>query len=974
MLILINIFAKNKILKFVNMNVKSKVLSAGVLFFLGGNMLLAQQDTITKTTEIEEVVLTGSYGVKQTAEQVTGASVKVSGDALQKPSAVSIDGALQGQVAGFMSTASSGQPGAATITLIRGINSLTGSNNPLYVVDGVPIPSGDISGLLTTQNALSNLNPADIENVEVLKDGVATSIYGSRGSNGVILITTKSGRKGRSELNFLSEMGASTLAYDKFDMLNAEENVRLMGVSLFNVPGQTQYATLQDAVNAAAGPTIFDWNGSTNTDWYKAVSRNSPAFQRYNLTYSGGFNKFSIYSSLGYMQQEGLSRDSEFNRYNGMLKGIWEANDKLKMNFSINLSQTRQMGPADGSAFSNPMFAGRIMSPTQSLYAPDGSYNLDLYFLNRTFNPVAIQEANVTSGDFTKVLTTVGADYEIIDNLRFNTVFGYDKTTGDELQFWNPDFGDGYDPTDTNGNGIIVRNFTNRNIWNWYNFLHYNKTFAEKHDLSLSVGMEATRTEIFSDNVTKQGTPAGSRRTNLSNFINPIAASNSISKRGLVGYIGRASYTFNKYLTLTGTFRRDGYSGFSDYYGNFYGAGFAMDFGKTNLMPDQFRSLKLRGSYGENGNTTVGPYNKFPLYSVTAQYAGEEAGNVSNPGAGGVDGIFWEASKKMNVGLDFALKGKLNVTGSIDLYKNDNTSQIIAVPVPPSSGVGAIQMNQATSYSKGIEASLGLDLAKNASFNWTTKFNYSYNDSKVTDLTGDPTPTLIDGTKAFFPGHNPSEFYTRLWAGVDASNGNPLWYTDETRTTITNNVNDAKLSFTGKKALPTHIASWYNEMDYKGFKLSFLFNFQGDYSVYDRWAFVYDSDGAYSNLNQLSAQLYDSWTPDNIDATRPKVVRGGNRNSSNASTRYLYDGDHIRLKTLELGYRFTKNVLNVDGLNGIYVYVRGVNLWTHAFDKDLYFDPESNSNAFAYTASNLGIYDQTQPNLKQYLFGISVDF
>lgn len=956
------------------MNVKSKVLSAGVLFFLGGNVLLAQQDTITKTTEIEEVVLTGSYGVKQTAEQVSGASVKVSGDVLQKPAAVSIDGALQGQVAGFMSTASSGQPGAASITLIRGINSLMGSNDPLYIIDGVPVPAGDISGLLTTANALSNLNPADIENVEVLKDGVATSIYGSRGANGVILITTKSGRKGRSDLNFVSEMGTSKLAYDKFDMLNAAEHVQLMGMALFNVPNQTQYATLQDAVNAAAGPTFFDWNGTTNTDWYKEVSRNSPSFQRYNLTYSGGFNNFSIYSSLGYMQQEGLSRDSDFHRYNGMLKGIWDASEKLKMNFSVNLSRTNQIGPTDGSSFSNPMFTGRILSPTQALYAPNGSYNLDLFYLNPTFNPVAIQEANRASGEFSKILTSVGADYEIVKGLRFNSVFGLDKTIGDEVVFWNPDFGDGINAGDPNGNGNLYRTFSNRNVWNWYNFLHYNKTFNTKHDLSLSAGMEATRRELFSDSVSMQGTEAGSRKPYLSAFINPVDASNGITKSGLVGYVGRASYTYNKYLTLTGTFRRDGYSGFSDFYGNFFGAGFAVDFGKTNLMPDQFRTLKLRGSYGENGNTTVGPYSKFATYSSLGQYIGENAGNVSSPGAGGVDGIYWETSQKMNVGLDFALKGKLNITGNIDLYKNDNKDQIIPVPVPLSSGIGSISKNQATSYSKGIEASLGLDLAKSSVFNWSTKFNYSYNDTKVTDLSGDPNPTANDGVKAFFPGHNPTEFYTRLWAGVDASNGNPLWYTDATRTTITNNSTEAKLSFTGKKALPTHIASWYNEMDYKGLKLSFLFNFQGDYSVYDRWAFVYDSDGTYANVNQMSAALYDSWTPDNTDATRPKIVNGGNRNSSANSTRYIYDADHIRLKTLELGYRFSKNALNIEGLKGIYVYVRGVNLWTYAFDKDLYFDPESNSNAFGNTAANLGVFDQTQPNLKQYMLGFSVDF
>jgi len=953
------------------MNVKLKTISIAVAFFTGG-ALSAQSDkndSIKKETTIEEVVLTGSYGVKVPPERAAGATAKISGDALSKPSGVSIDNIIQGQAAGVMATASSGQPGANTITLIRGITSLSGSNNPLYVVDGVPIPSGDISGLLATQNALSLLNPADIESVEILKDGVATSIYGSRGANGVFVITTKSGRKGRSDLNFTSEIGGGNLAFDKSKTLNAQEHVKLYGMALFNAGS----AASQQAGEALA-TSAFGWDGKTNTDWYDAATRNSPSYQRYNLTYSGGVGNLSVYSSLGYMQQEGLDRSSTFDRYNGMLKGVWKASDKLSMNFSINLSQTKTSGPTDGSSFSNPTFTSRLLSPTQNIYNPNGSYNLDLFYINPTFNPLAIQDNDKTYGEFSKILTTVGADYNIVKGLRFNSVFGYDKTVSEEYTFWNPDFGDGLNPGDTNGNGNLFKYYGNRITWNWYNFLHYDKKFGEKHEIAASLGVEATRREVYTDSVSMQGTEAGSRDPYLSSFLNPIDATNSISRSGLVGYIGRASYTYSKFLTLTGTFRRDGYSGFTDFFGNFYGVGAAFDFGQAKLLPSQFQSLKLRASYGENGNTTVGPYSKFPTYSSLGQYFNSNAGGLANPGYGGESGIFWEVSKKSNIGLDFVVKGNLGITGSFDVFRNNNSSQIISVPVPGSSGVSSLFKNQADSYSKGFEANVGLDLFRGSDFNWNTKFLYSYTESKITNLSGDPSPTVQDGLKGYFPGHNPTEFYTRLWAGVDASNGDPLWYTDESRTNVTNDSNQAKLSFTGKKAMPTHIASWINDFSYKGFKLNFMFTFQGDYAVWDRWAFVTDSDGAYANLNQNEAALYDSWTPTNINASRPKIVNGGNRNSSANSTRYLYNGDHVRLKTLELGYRFTKEKLNVDGLKGLYVYFRGVNLWTYAFDKSLYFDPESNSNAFGTTAANLGVYDQTQPNMRQFMMGFSVDF
>lgn len=951
------------------MNVKLRVLSAGALFFVGGQLLLAQtkQDTVPKEKQIEEVIITGSYGIKQTAEQITGASVKVKSDQLERPSAVSIEGALQGQVTGLMSTASSGQPGANSITLIRGLGSLTSGNNPLYIIDGVPIPSGDISGLLTSQNALSLINPADIENIEVLKDGVATAVYGSRGANGVVVITTKSGKKGKSDVNFTTEIGAGDVAFEKFNMLNAEESTKLFGLSLFNAG---QAPTLQDGYDIAMAE--YAWDGVSNYDWNKAVRRANPAFSRYNVNYSGGVGNFLIYASLGYLQQEGISRDSKFDRYNGTLRADWKASDKFKMNMSINLSRSIQKGSTDGSSFGNPTFSGRLMSPTQSIYNPDGTYNTNLYYINATFNPVGIQNENLEKGMFNKVITSVGADYQFLPNFRYTSNFGLDYTSGNELLYWNPDFGDGLNQGDTNGNGNLYRNFNNYLTWNWYNFVHYNKVFAEKHDISISVGFEATRTEREFNGSQKQGFPAGTRIKYADAGTNAVDVTGSADFRSLVGYVGRVSYTFNKYLTIAGSFRRDGYTGFTDYYGNFWGTGLSFDFGKAGILPSFFKSLKLRASYGQNGNQAAGPYAKIDQYSYNGSYISSNAGFISNVAP--IEGLYWEKSDKSNIGLDFTLGKNGSIYGSMEIYKNNNTDQIFNVPNPASTGFTGLTKNLADSYSKGLEATLGFRVGNSEGLNWSTKFNYSYNDSRIKGLNGETSPTAIDGNKAWLPGHNPTEFYMRLWAGVDPKNGDPLWYTDDTKTTTTNNSGLAKLAFTGKNALPTHIGSWYNELNYKNFKLSFLVNYQGNYSVFDRWAFVYDSSGQYGYLNQLSSALYDSWTPDNTNASQPKYVYGGNKNANAASTRYLFDGDHIRLRNIELGYRFTKNALNIKGINGIYVYARGINLYTYAFDKNLYFDPESNSNAFAYTASNLGIYDQTQPNLRQYMLGFSIDF
>ncbi|MCQ9635853.1 SusC/RagA family TonB-linked outer membrane protein [Chryseobacterium sp. WG14] len=950
------------------MNVKLSVLSAGVLFFLGQTAFAqrTKNDTVPKENKIEEVVVTGSYGIKQTPEQITGSVGVIKGQILEKPTAVSLDNLLQGQSPGLMSTASSGQPGASAITLIRGLTSLTGDNNPLYVIDGVPIPSGDISGLLASQNALSMINPSDIADIKVLKDAVATALYGSRGANGVILITTKSGKKGRSQINYTSEVGGSDVAFEKMKMLNAEESTKLFGLSLYNSGDASSLAEGYDIAKSE-----FGWDGKSDTDWNSLVRRKNPFYTRHNLSYTGGSESFNIFASLGYLKQQGVARDASFDRYTGSLRADWKANDKLNLKFSSTFGRTVQKGPADGSSFSNPVFAGRIMSPTQNAFNEDGSYKVsDLYFTNPTFNPAALQDANVNKGTFNKVLSSVDLDYKFLPNFRFNSNIGIDYTTSSEVTFWNPDFGDGLNTGDPNGNGNLYNSVRNRLTWNWYNFVHYNNVFAEKHDINLSVGTESTHRNYEFIDMGTQGFASGVRLPYADSGVNPVSTSSRATNTALTGYIARASYTYDKFVTVSGSLRRDGYSGFTKEWGTFYGVGASVDVSKF-LGKSIVKKLSIRGSYGENGNPAAGAYDKFPQAALSGAYLSANGSYLYN--AVGKEGVNWEKSVKSDIGLEFTLGEKSFLRGTLDIYKNENKDLVYSVPLPGSNGTPSYVSNIASLVSKGVEASLTARILNNESLNWSVTGNYSYNEGEISNLNSNSV-IQPGGLKGWAVGHNATEYYTRLWAGVDPSNGDPLWYTDETKTATTNNSGLAKLVFTDKRALPKHMASFINDFSYKNFKLSFMFTYQGNYYVYDNWAFVYNSDGAYAYLNQFNSALYDSWTPENTDASRPKYIYGGNKNSTAASTRDLFKGDHIRLKSVEVGYRFDRDFLDIKGLNGIYIYARGVNLWTYAFDKKLYFDPESNSNANSSVAANLGIYDQTQPNLRQYIFGISVDF
>lgn len=958
---------------------KKQVFSLSALgLFLGlGGLLYAQKTDSLKTKELEAVVIKGVYGIKQSAEQVSGSSTKISKTALESPTGVSVDNLLQGSGPGIMSSAGSGQPGAKAITLIRGISSLTSGNSPLYIIDGVPVASGDISRNTATQNALSLINPNDIEDIQVYKDGVATSLFGSRGANGVVVITTKSGKKGTARINLTTEIGTSAVAYDKFEYLNAEEHVKYTALAYFNSDNLRNASKEFNGDFSKAytkAVNFFRWDGKTNTDWQRAALRENPAYSRYNVSISGGAKDVTLYASLGYLSQEGVPRNADFQRYTGALKGTWQASDKLKASFSLNLSRSVQNTPSTNLTFANPMFMARAISPTQRIYNADGTYNTNIVSVNPNFNIIAVQDLNLNKAVFDKVLSSLSLDYDILPYLTFNTSFGIDNNSGDELVYWNPDIGDGYEPSSANGNGALSKSFTKHFTWNWYNFLNFNKRFGA-HNVSATVGIEATKRTIDIADFEASGFPSGIYKPYASLAASPTAASSNRISWGLVGYIARASYTYDKFLTLTASARRDGYSGFSDYYGNFYGVGGNLELSRIDAVKNVFKSLKLKASYGENGNMAVGPYTKLKLYRLGFNYDSSNGAALSQTGAPD-EGLKWEVSKKTNIGLDFSLGRRGSVYGTLDFYSNTNSDQIFDEQVPLTTGFSSVTRNLASVRSRGVEASLGANLVKQKDFQWNVNANYSYNDSEILSLSSDNGTGIsqIDGRKAFEVGRNPSEFYMRLWVGVDPNTGQPLWYTDGTKTAVTSNSNLAQLSFTGKKALPTHIAALNNELVYKNFRLVFNINYQGGFSVYDAGSFVTDTSGTFFIMNKVKEDLYDSWTPKHTNASRPEILANGNNGDNGASSRYLYDGDFIRLRSLELGYRLNQEQLNLKGLKSVYLYVRGTNLLTYVFDKDLKFDPESNSNSYSNTISNLGIYNSLQPQMKQFIFGVSLDF
>lgn len=927
--------------------------------------------TISDASVVLEEVVTLGYGIKEDHSKSTTAYSVVSSEDIEKVTVTSFEQALQGQVAGFDVVSISGQPGGNTSMFLRGITSLTGNTDPLVVVDGVPVLTGDNAGLATTSNALATIDPSSIENVSLLKDAAATSLYGSRGANGVILVTLKKGKKGKSSLTFSSEFGFGDSAFDEMKMLDAQGHADYIATALLNAGF---FNTFEDAYNY----NLSGWDGTTNTDWKELTRNSNPITQRYALNYSGGSENLQLSSSLSYFSQEGLAIESKFDRVSGYLGTTFKASDKFDVGASVTLSRTEQKGPSDSSAFSNPIFTGLILSPTNPLYNDLGGYNLDLYYLNSEFNPVAIANTNVINSKMYKMLTSFNANYKILPELVFSTQAGVDFNYYDEIQWWNPDFGDGVNEGDSNGNGNGYKSDNNFLNWNLSNSLNYSKIFADVHEVSATAAIEALKTERQFTSSSGQGYVSGFDLIDLANSANPTDAYSLRTATSFFSYIGRLAYTYDSKYSLSYSIRRDGSSRFGsgNQYGTFMGGALAWNLDEENFIKDIdfINKVKLRASYGEVGNANIGNYAWRALYGPSAGgYEGVNAGYITNPGNSELQ---WETAKTVDVGIDFGFLQN-RISGTVDWYQKKASNLLLDAEINPStSGFTQITSNVGESQSSGIETLLKLDLFRDSEFKWDVTMTYAYNKNEVLDLNGNEEVS-INGYKRLTVGHDPSEFRTRLWAGVDSSNGNPLWYTDETRTTTTSDINEASSMMTGEKALPTHIAGISSRMSYKNFSFNLQFSYKGDYSVYDIWGFVYNSAGKYGNLNQLAESYTDAWTPDNTDAIYPKVVWGDPTSASAASTRYLYDADHIRLRSAELGYTFRDNTLTKNtGVKSIYIYARGTNLWTYVFDDNLYFDPEMASNRAQYETplQGLGLFDMTAPQMKQYLFGVKVNF
>ncbi len=878
---------------------------------------------------LQEVVVV-AYGT-QNKKKITGSITKLDGAEFENKPFTSVDQMLQGRVPGVFSTATSGQPGAVQNVLIRGVGSITAGAAPLYVVDGIPINAGDFSRLApaNSTNTLAGINPNDIESVSVLKDAASASIYGSRAANGVILITTKKGKAGKSKIRIDSEFGFGSVAYlnDLSKPLNRQEYFDLTREGLVNA-GANQAQI--DATLASLG-----FGNTYNEDWIDLVTRQG-ATQNVNVSLSGGDQKTTFYTSGGFFKQKSVVVGSEFSRYSGNVNLRHKANEKLTVGINLTGAFTKQLSPFSAGAFRNPVLAGYFLRPSQNAYNADGTLNISNTIFNQTYNPLAIIEYDREDQNTIKTVSTFTGEYNILRDLKFTTKFGVDYFLLEEETYRNPFFGD------SRTLGGQVSNFTTRvGNWIWTNMLDYHRDFLKNKELGMDVkvGYESQKSKQYNVSATGNGLPQTTVLV-LPAPGTPVTATGARTDFSFVSMFSIVQFNYRNKYSLSGSVRRDGSSrfGVNNRYGTFWSAGAAWNLDQEEFIKNIsfINSLKLRGSYGVNGNANIGNYDWRATYAFGNNYnqaPGSGPNNVGNPD------LTWELNKPMNIGIDaVVLKNRINFT--VDYYNRKTSDLLLDDPLSGTSGFTSIRANIGEMENKGWEVILNATPVKTKDFQWDVAVNFTANKNKITKLRNNADILALPFIRRV--GVDVQAIYTRLWAGVDPTNGNPLWYVDGTKQATTSTIGQVQRAIIGTTA-PKGFGSFSTTFTYQGFSLDAQFNYVYGNLLNDNWAFILRSDGAFPQLNRQRRQL-DRWTKPGDITENPKYIYNNSNNSTAVSSRDFFKGDYVRLRDLTLSYKVPKSVLSRIKLDNVLFYVRGTNLWTHAFDDKLTFDPEQPTN------------------------------
>ncbi len=880
-------------------------------------------------SSLEEVVVTG-YAA-QRKSRLTGSAINVKVESINSTPRAAIQESIQGNVPGVLVTASSGQPGATPNVRIRGVGSFTASF-PLYVIDGIQTRDASI---------ITSLNPGDIKTLSVLKDAAATSIYGTRGANGVIVIQTKSGEQGRPIISYSGQAGLSTpTVADRFKPLNTSELQELL------VEGVQNAGIRDNDSDALIYLTDRGFNPDVNTNWLDLLTQDG-FYQQHDLSIRGGSENTKYYISGGYFNQEGVIVGSQFERMNTRIKLDQRINNRI--NISANISYNKNISDIrpDGGAFANPVRSIYRIRPDISPFNDDGTFN---FGFNSTHNPVAQAETETRRNITHRILAGTDLSFKILEGFSFESSINMNQAFRDDYIRLPAGFGDGR-PTGR-GNQDSDFLFT----WLFRNMLRYNFVRGD-HDITAFGGYELQKTRNKFSDIQVENIPDGFGDLNTGSL--PVEASTNRRQSGLNSVFFNAEYAYGERYLVSGSLRRDGSSTFKDdnQYGVFWSVGLGWNLAKERFMDDVnfINDLKIRGSYGENGNDPIAgnensnsandnPYAVFDLFSIN-DYDGSPGlffSDLGNPN------LKWEVNKPLNIGIDYSLFSN-RIQGSFDWYQRETTDLIRARPISSTNGDVDIVQNIGAMENTGIELQITTRniVSANNGFNWTTSFNFTTNKNKVTRLAGDGEP-IIGTTRITAVGEDFETFYLPRYAGVNPDNGEALWFINDESNETTNNYGDAEQVIIGN-ATPDFYAGFRNTISYKGISLDFQLYSAWGGLVYDTWNRFTNSDGSrrLASTGNVSRGTYERRWQQPGDITDVPAFIYGNRQtgrSSQPSSRFVYDGSFVRLRDVTLAYSLpSKSIKNI-GLSSARIYIKGNNLYTYIKDDRLERDPEAGSD------------------------------
>ncbi len=925
-----------------------------------------------ETVSIDEVIAVG-YGV-QKKRDVTGSITSVSRESIENTPVKDVLSVLQGRASGVHVVSNSGAPGDGISVTVRGHSSLNSGNDPLYVIDGVPVETNSLSQLNGWEqhglNPLADINPMDIESIEVLKDGASTSIYGSRATNGVILITTKRGKSGKVKVNINAFTGYSQLTH-KLSVLNASQWREIVIDSYKNL----------DDYNDATTPTEPHWTAidslnpmnSGDVDWQSLMYRTA---KQYQLDFSvlGGSKGTQYAFSTSFLDQDGIILASNYKRITSRLNTDFTVSEKMKIGQSISFTHGKNDRiNAGGTGNNSLVVAILIRPPVYSLTYPDGS---PINYFNGKRNPIALAEECTHLNTTNRITGNQYLEYKIIKGLKFKTNVSLDFISMKEDEFYptTVDYREGYNK----GSVRAISNLT----WANENYLTYEKSFNEVHNFSALAGFSQQEWKLETTGL--DGTFFVSDNITTLNGAGTISNQdvNTTVEHGLTSFFGRLTYNYSGKYLFEVNLRADGSSRFGkdNRFGYFPSASAAWRFSDEsfakglNFLDDG----KLRLSVGQTGNEAIGNYTSQGEFSVGTNY-------LDNSGAAPTvmpnNALTWETTTQYDIGLDLTLL-KNRVVFNTDYYIKKTSDLLFDVPIPETTGFSYITQNIGDMQNKGLELSL-TTYNLTGKFKWSSSLNIGFNRNKVVSL---PEDLLTDGFIQNGSYHILKEgepigiFYGWKFLGVYASDddnvnhvkmgssngkefegGDVIW--DDVNGDYIIDDNDKQII---GNAQPDFTGGFNNDLSYKNFSLNIFFQFSYGNDIYSNLNFMRNWVYAYNNV---STDALRRWRKQGDITDYPKPTRSDPmKNDNRVSSRWVEDGSYIKLKNVSLSYNLPSNIVSKLKVSSIRAYITGQNLitWTHYTG----YDPDVSS----YSDLQVGVDDGSYPQSRTFIFGLNVEF